>query len=102
MAIRIFSQLEGGDSNSMKSHPVDTHPKIEQVQMRLLSQAGPGRRLELTRALSQGTIEMSRRALQRRYPQLSERKIALKLLALCYGEELARRVEIHLESRRTS
>ena len=85
----------------MKPLSADTHPEVERIHVQLLVQAGPARRLALTRSLSQSTIEMSRTGLQSRHPHLSPQELTLKLVALCYGEDLARRVEVYLESRRT-
>lgn len=85
----------------MKPLSTDTHPEVERIHLQLLFQAGPARRLALTRSLSQSTIEMSLTGLQSRYPHLSPQELALKLVALCYGEDLARRVGDYLKSRRT-
>ena len=85
----------------MKPLSADTHPEVERIHVQLLVQAGPARRLALTRSLSQSTIEMSRTGLQRRHPQLSPQELSLRLVALCYGEDLALRVGDYLKSRRT-
>ena len=86
----------------MKTLSMDTHPEVEKMQIQLLSQAGPARRFALARSLSQSTIEMSRRALEKRYPHLTPREISLKFVTLCYGEDLARRLKLYLEHRETS
>lgn len=83
----------------MKPLSIDTHPEVERIHVQLLLQAGPARRLALTRSLSQSTIEMSRTGLQRRHPQSSPQELSLRLVALCYGEDLARRVGDYLKSR---
>ena len=80
----------------------DTHPDAERRQIELLAQAGPARRLALARSLSQTTIEMSRRAIGRRYPHLSPEQCAVKLIALCHDEELARRLADYLAKREGS
>ena len=84
----------------MESIPSDTHPEVERVHIRLLSEAGPSRRLALARSLSQTTMELSRRALQKRAGHCSQQELAVKTVALCYGEDLAKRVKTCLESRR--
>ena len=86
----------------MKTQPSDTHPDIERMQVRLLRQAGPCRRLELARSLSQSTMEMSLSALRRRHPGLPDREYSLMLLSLTCGEDLARRVRAYLANRTTS
>ena len=83
----------------MKTLSMDTHPEVEQMQIQLLSQAGPARRFALARSLSQSTIEMSRRAIEKRHPHLPPRDISLRYVALCYGEDLARRLKFYLEQR---
>ena len=85
----------------MKPLSIDTHPEVERIHVQLLFQAGPARRMALTRSLSQSTIEISRTGLQNRHPHSSPQELALRLVALCYGEDLARRVGVYLESRRT-
>ncbi|MBN1868109.1 hypothetical protein JW916_12560 [Candidatus Sumerlaeota bacterium] len=79
--------------------PKDTHPDVEQRQIAMLREAGPARRFTLTRSLSRSVIEMSRAAVKRRHPDLSSRECALRWVALCYGENLARRVAAYLEER---
>ena len=83
----------------MESSPSDTHPDVENAHIRLLSDAGPSRRLALARSLSQLTMELSRRALQKRAGDCSQLELAVKTVALCYGEGLAERVKMCLESR---
>jgi hypothetical protein len=83
----------------MKTQLTDTHPKVKRVQISLLRKAGMERRLQLTFSLSSSAIQLSRAALRQRYPNLSERELRLKFVALCYGEELAGRVRRYLEHR---
>lgn len=78
---------------------MDTHPEAEGVQIRLLREAGIKRRFELMCSLTQTVLELSRNAIRRRYPKLSEQEVGLKFVALCYGDELARQVRNYLERR---
>jgi len=51
----------------------------------------------MVRALTTMAVELSRAALKRRYPTLSEREVELKFVELCYGRELAQRLRSHLK-----
>ena len=83
----------------MRTSLTDTHPEIERRQIDLLREAGVERRLQLTFSLSQDMIELSRINLSQRYPTLTEHERRLKFVALCYGEELAERVNRYLQRR---
>lgn len=80
--------------------PTDTHPDAEQVQLRLLREAGTARRLALTFALTQQALDLSAEALRRRHPDLPESECRLRAVALRYGEALAQDLRAHLETRR--
>lgn len=67
------------------------------VQVRLLREAGTAGRFARARSLSASVIGLSRRAIQRRHPEWSERDVLLEFVALHYGRELAERVREHLE-----
>jgi hypothetical protein len=78
----------------------DTQPSAERVQIGLLRQASIARRVARARSLSQTTIAPARRAIRRAHPDLSEREVALRFIALYYGEELATRVRQYLACHR--
>jgi len=80
----------------MKTRLHDTHPEAENVQLQLLRQAGIARRIALTWSLSQTALDLSRSALRRRHPTLSERERRLLFVGLCYGEDLANRLRTDL------
>ena len=71
------------------------------MQVELLRAAGTARRAALARSLSATVIGLSRAAIQRRHPELSETEVLLRWVALHYGEDLAERVRSYL-LRRTS
>ena len=83
----------------MRTQSPDTHPEAERVQIQLLREAGTARRLALTFSLTQTVLELSREGIRQRYPELTQRERRLKFVALCYGEDLARRVHVDLERR---
>ena len=67
--------------------------------MRLLREAGSTARLEMAQRLTRSTIELSRRAIARAEPGLSEDELAVRFVALCYGGVLAAEFQRHLASR---
>ena len=81
-------------------HPVlDTSADAERAQIELLRRASPARHVRLTRSLSQTVVNLSRRAIRRARPELTEQQVLLEFLAVAYGEELAAKVRRHLASR---
>lgn len=58
------------------------------------------RRSGLARSLSQTTIQLARRAIQRAHPDADEEQISLIFVALHYGQDLADRLRADLARRR--
>lgn len=86
--------------STLRTPLTDTDPEAEEVQIRLLREAGVTRRLALAMSLSQTAIELSRSAIRERHPDWPDREVQLEFVRLCYGEELAREVRAYLERRR--
>jgi len=74
----------------------DTYPHAEKVQISLLRKAGVSKRFALLRSLSETTIQLSRRAIAKANPILSEEERDLKFVAYHYGENIANRLRIYL------
>ena len=91
--------MSDGGQQPLRTQSTDTHPKAEKVQIQLLRQAGLSGRLELARSLSLSTIEMSRNAIRKRYPEMSELQTLLRFVAFCYGQSLAERLEHCIKQR---
>ena len=83
----------------MVTQSIDTHPKAEEFQISLLRKATIAKRLSIMRSLSQTTIQLSRRAIQRANPTLSDDDLDLAFVAYHYGAELAKRLRRYLEQR---
>lgn len=83
----------------MQTHLNDTRPEAEHVQLQLLRQAGTARRIALAWSVSQTVFDLSRSALRRRHPLLSERERQMLFVALCYGDDLAARLRADLRRR---
>ena len=74
----------------------DTHPNAAEVQISLLRRATVAQRLSRMRSLSRTVIMLSRRAIARANPELSEREVNLLWVAHHYGSELAERLREYL------
>jgi len=70
----------------------DTNPKIEEIQISLIRKSSVAKRILLLRSLSQTAIQLSRRAITRANPDLSEQEQEHKIVELHYGKELAERL----------
>jgi hypothetical protein len=77
----------------------DTDPEAERVQLELLRKATPGRRVALALSLSRSIIELSRRGIAARMPGATDQEVALRFVALHYGDSLALELEAHLAAR---
>jgi hypothetical protein len=75
----------------------DTHPKMEALQIQLLRQANPTRKMNMLAQLNASARLLAWTGLRSRYPQASEVELRRRLAGLLLGEELARKVygEIH-------
>jgi hypothetical protein len=80
----------------------DTHPQAALVQLQLLRRATISRRFQLARALSEWTIQLSRRGLRAMMPDASELELGLRFVELHYGEDLAGRLAAYLARRSTT
>ncbi len=83
----------------MPSVFTDTRPEAEAFQAELVRRASPGRRISLALSLSDSVCALSRQAIRRVNPGLTEREVGLRFVALSYGEDLAREVRAELARR---
>ena len=81
----------------MISQSPDTCPQAEKVQIELIRESSVSRRVSRVRSLSQTTMYLSRRAIQRTNPFLSKREVDLAFVANHYGEKLAERLRLYME-----
>jgi hypothetical protein len=70
----------------------DTHPKMEALQIQLLRQASPTRKMEMLAQLNASAHTLALTGLRLRFPQASEAELRRRLADLLLGEELARKV----------
>lgn len=81
----------------MQTWPKDTDPKIEQVWISLLRKASTSKKLAQVCSLTHAVVSLSRRAIERQNPGLSEREIDILFVKYHYGSELAARLREYLE-----
>ena len=77
----------------------DTHPKAEKFQISLIRRASIAKRTSRTRSLSQTVIQLSRRAILRANPKLSEQELNLVFVDYHYGSDLADRLGKYLKKK---
>jgi hypothetical protein len=77
----------------------DTHPDAERVQIELLRNMTAEDRLTRAWSLTTLTINLSRRAIAERNPDLSPAELDLKCVALFYGDALSSQLREYLKGR---
>jgi hypothetical protein len=75
----------------------DTHPKMEDLQIKLWREATPTRKMQMLAQLNQSTRLLALQGLRSRYPQADESELRRRLAGLLLGEEIAVKVygELH-------
>ena len=81
----------------MISQSLDTSPDVEKIQIELLRKLSISRRISIVRSLSQTVIYLSRRAIQRTKPSMSEQELDLEFVENHYGHNLAEKLRLYLE-----
>ncbi|MGE5344092.1 MAG: hypothetical protein ACM3SY_21710 [Candidatus Omnitrophota bacterium] len=71
----------------------DTPLEVENIQINLLRNAGPGKRFSITMALSQELMALSRAALKKANPGLSDSELKILFITNCYGIDTAEKVK---------
>jgi hypothetical protein len=84
----------------MITQSLDTTPQAEKVQIELIRKSSVSMRISRVRSLSQTVIFLSRRAIRRANPSLSEREVDIAFVELHYGKDLAERLCLYLERER--
>lgn len=70
----------------------DTSSEAEAVQLELIRHMQPAQRLAKALSLSCEMIRLSKAAIRRRWPELSEDEVRIKFIEMHYGTELAKSV----------
>ena len=83
----------------MRVQSFDTNPEAERFQISLIRRASIADRVARTRSLSQTVIQLSRQAILKAKPGLSEEELNLLFLEYHYGAEQAARLRKYLNQR---
>jgi hypothetical protein len=70
----------------------DTHPKMEALQIQLLRQASPVRKMEMLAQLNAAARLLALSGIRSRYPRAGKSEQQRRLAGLLLGEELACKV----------
>jgi len=81
----------------MRPYYTDTDPEMEALQIRLLRQAPPWRKMEMLAAMNAAARSLALAGLRRRHPQAGQPELRRRLASLLLGEELAAKVYGGLE-----
>ncbi|HLC17107.1 MAG TPA: hypothetical protein VJL89_12865 [Thermodesulfovibrionia bacterium] len=95
-----IAQHVGKRMGPMQTQSIDTNSEIEKVQISLIRQASVAKRASIMRSLSETVITLSRRAIARANPDLSEPEVNLMFVSIHYGKDLANRVREYLINRK--
>ena len=83
----------------MRTQSPDTSPEAERVQIELLRNMTIAQRMSRVRSLTRTTIQLSRRAIHRAYPDLDEDGVSIVFVELHYGHDLAEHYRVALAGR---
>jgi hypothetical protein len=75
----------------------DTDEKIEKIQIALIRKLSTTERLSILLSLSRTVINLSRRAIRRANPEISERELNCKFLMYHYGNEIAEKYKNYID-----
>ena len=81
----------------MLTQSADTTPEAEKILIDLIRKSSLSKRMSIVRSISQTVIYLSRRAIKRANPSLSERELDIAFVGYHYGQKLAERLRLYLE-----
>jgi hypothetical protein len=84
--------------HEMRTQSTDTDRTTEAAWIAMLRRAKPSRKFAQVRSLSQTTLNLSRRAIARKNPHLTEAELGGLFIRYHYGDELADRFEQYVKS----
>ncbi len=76
----------------MSGYYSDTHPEMEDLQIKLLRDVPTWRKMEMLVSLNASAHELAKAGLRIRFPKADENEISRRLADLLLGEELAKKV----------
>jgi len=78
----------------------DTNPEAEKFLISLLRKTSTSKKLDQVLAFSSSIIKLSKRAISRANPDLSDREKDILFVKYHYGKELADKLHAYLEQRK--
>ena len=85
----------------MATQSRDTNPEVEKVLISLLRKCTTAEKFRQVASLSSATMRLSKRAIQRANPHLSQRERDILFVKYHYGDELAERLRKYFEEKTT-
>lgn len=79
----------------MQIYTTDTSPEAASVHQELIRRSAPSQRVTQAFRLSNQMARLSKAAIRRRHPDLTEQEVGLHFIELHYGAELANAVRHH-------
>ncbi len=86
----------------MKTQSRDTHPKAEEVLIGLIRKASVAKRISRMRSLTRTILRLSKRAIAKVNPGLSEQELNMLFVKIHYGEDLANHLRTYLEQKKSN
>lgn len=84
-------------TSSMNSFYTDTHPKMEALQIKLLRETPPWRKMEMLAELNEAARELALAGLRQRNPEADETTLLRYLGNMLLGEDIAGKVLAEIE-----
>jgi phage gp29-like protein len=81
----------------MTSYYSDTHPRMEALQVKLLRDTPPWRKMEMLAELNKAARELALAGLRQRYPEADETTLVRYLGNILLGSDIAGRVYAEME-----
>jgi hypothetical protein len=83
----------------MNSFYTDTHPKMEALQIKLLRETPPWRKMEMLAELNESARELTLAGLRQRNPEADETTLLRYLGNMLLGRDIAGRVYAEMKDR---
>ncbi|HLG31754.1 MAG TPA: hypothetical protein VI362_01845 [Ignavibacteriaceae bacterium] len=84
----------------MITQSTDTNPQVERVLISLLRKLNTTQKLDQVQSFSSSILKLSKRAISRANPDLSEDEKNLLFIKYHYGKELADKLRKYLDQRK--
>ena len=75
----------------------DTSSKIEEIQVNLIRKSSVSKRISIVQALTETTVQLSKKAILRANPQLNNQEINILFCSFTYGENLANKIKEYIK-----